>query len=189
MGLTGTAPDHLPVTARRPGLGEALRFSWSWQRSELTELRCARPRPIGILMAEAAAILPVIVFLSNPQSAWWLLVIAAATGAGAGLLIALMADAHGYRRSCWHNHHRAAGERGGAFVRAHGGRASLQCVHAVPRGKGLGSEMMAEVCTWADRNGQTLELKASGEDAARFYRRFGFTATHGRHMTRICQLY
>jgi GNAT superfamily N-acetyltransferase len=63
------------------------------------------------------------------------------------------------------------------------------CVHAVPRGQGLGAEAMNQVCTWADRNRQNLELTASSDDAARFYRRFGFATTHGRHMTRMCQVH
>lgn len=189
MGLTDAAPVPLRVNVARPTWGQALRFSWSWQRSELAETRRARVRPGTVLMLEAAVALALVAFLSNSSAPWWILAIAAIIGAGLGLAVALGIDARGYRHSCWHDYHSAVGRRGGAFVRILDGRPAVQCVHAMPRGTGLGSDLMAEICAWADRTGQNLQLKASCDDALRFYRRHGFTVTHGRHMTRTCQLH
>ncbi|MDU4205533.1 MAG: GNAT family N-acetyltransferase [Cutibacterium acnes] len=62
----------------------------------------------------------------------------------------------------------------------------LMCVHAVPRTQGHGSQILTQVCQWADEHGLTLELKPSGPAAERFYKRFGFVKTSRRVMRREC---
>lgn len=182
MELTDTAADR-----RRVSPAVAAWCAWSWQRSELTEVRHARIRPVVVLMLELAVMGAGVALLSNPDAPIVTAALMTVAGALAGLLLAWGLDAHSWRTSCWHYFHQSGHRRVGVCLTLRRGRLTVLCVHAVPRGQGLGAEAMNQVCTWADRNRQNLELTASSDDAARFYRRFGFATTHGRHMTRRCQ--
>lgn len=83
MELTDTDTDR-----RRVSPAVAARCAWSWQRSELTEVRHARIRPVVVLMLELAVMGAGVVLLSNPDAPIAAAALMAVTGALAGLLLA-----------------------------------------------------------------------------------------------------
>lgn len=171
-----------------PTPGHSLSFAWSWERSELVEIAAGRVRPVGVLMAELAVVVVLVSVLSTWEASWWQLMAIGVAGGAIGLAVAVVLDAWVFWRSCWRWFQVDGRRRVGACVRLRGGRATVLCVHAVPRGAGLGGQVMAQVCAWSDEIGQDLHLKASGAAAARFYGRFGFVQACGRRMVRSAKV-
>jgi len=97
-------------------------------------------------------------------------------------------EARHWRTAAWRSWQTTPDWHGGAYVappaRRHG--PMLMCVHAVPHTQGHGSQILTQVCQWADEHGLTLELKPSGPAAERFYKRFGFVKASRRVMKREC---
>ena len=97
-------------------------------------------------------------------------------------------EARRWRTATWRSWQTTPDWHGGAYVappaRRHG--PMLMCVHAVPHTQGHGSQILTQVCQWADEHGLTLELKPSGPAAERFYKRFGFVKASRRVMRREC---
>ena len=104
------------------------------------------------------------------------------------MVIMVATEARRWRAAAWRSWQITPDWRGGAYVspptRRHGHM--LMCVHAAPRNQGYGSQILTQVCQWADEHGLTLELKPSGPAAERFYKRFGFVKTSRRVMRREC---
>ena len=168
-------------------------FSWSWHRSEAAEIMAGRFRSSFVIVVvagiEAAIIWALggwMIFGNLPG--WGEL---AVVGAATFLIVAVVmgaTEAHHWRTAAWRSWQTTPDWRGGAYVspstRRHG--PMLMCVHAVPRNQGHGSQILTQVCQWADQQGLTLELKPSGSAAERFYKRFGFVKTSRRVMRREC---
>ena len=168
-------------------------FSWSWHRSEAAEIMAGRFRSSFVIVVvagiEAAIIWALggwMIFGNLPG--WGEL---AVVGAATFLIVAVVmgaTEAHHWRTAAWRSWQTTPDWRGGAYVspstRRHG--PMLMCVHAVPRNQGHGSQILTQVCQWADEHGLTLELKPSGRAAERFYKRFGFVKTSRRVMRREC---
>lgn len=172
---------------------ESWEFSLSWHRSEITEIMAGHLRS-ALLIPIAAGIEAAIIWalggwiIFGNLPGWGEL---AVVGAATFLIVAVVmgaTEARHWRTAAWRSWQTTQNWRGGAYVappaRRHG--PMLMCVHAVPRNQGHGSQILTQVCQWADEHGLTLELKPSGPAAERFYKRFGFVKTSRRVMRREC---
>ena len=168
-------------------------FSWSWHRSELTELLAGHLR-CALLIPIAAGLEAVIIWvlggwmISWARPRWGEAAIVGAAIAVVVAVITVAIEARHWRGALWRSWHVTPHWRGGAYVapanRRHG--PMIMCVHTVPRNQGHGSQILTRICQWADEQGLTLELRPSGSAAERFYRRFGFVLVSRRVMRREC---
>jgi GNAT superfamily N-acetyltransferase len=172
---------------------ESWEFSLSWHRSEITEIMAGHLRS-ALLIPIAAGVEAAIIWAlggwiicGNWLGQGELAIIGAATLVVVAVIMVAL-EAHHWRTATWRSWQTTPDWRGGAYVspstRRHG--PMLMCVHAVPRTQGHGSQILTQVCQWADEHGLTLELKPSGPAAERFYKRFGFVKTSRRVMRREC---
>lgn len=172
---------------------ESWEFSLSWHRSEITEIMAGHLRS-ALLIPIAAGVEAAIIWAlrdwiicGNWPGQGELAIIGAATLVVVAVVMGATEARH-WRTATWRSWQTTPDWRGGAYVspstRRHG--PMLMCVHAVPRTQGHGSQILTQVCQWADEHGLTLELKPSGPAAERFYKRFGFVKTSRRVMRREC---
>ncbi|MES7006781.1 GNAT family N-acetyltransferase [Cutibacterium acnes] len=172
---------------------ESWEFSLSWHRSEITEIMAGHLRS-ALLIPIAAGVEAAIIWAlrdwiicGNWPGQGELAMIGAATLVVVAVIMVAL-EAHHWRTATWRSWQTTQNWHGGAYVspstRRHG--PMLMCVHAVPRTQGHGSQILTQVCQWADEHGLTLELKPSGPAAERFYKRFGFVKTSRRVMRREC---
>ncbi|EGF74527.1 putative permease [Cutibacterium acnes HL099PA1] len=168
-------------------------FSWSWHRSEITEIMAGRIRTAP-LVPIAAGVEAMIIWalggwiISGNWPGWSELAMIGAATLVVVAVIMVATEARRWRAAAWRSWQITPDWRGGAYVspptRRHGHM--LMCVHAAPRNQGYGSQILTQVCQWADEQGLTLELKPSGSAAERFYKRFGFVKASRRVMRREC---
>ena len=172
---------------------ESWEFSLSWHRSEITEIMAGHLRS-ALLIPIAAGVEAAIIWAlggwiicGNWPGQGELAMIGAATLVVVAVIMVAL-EAHHWRTATWRSWQTTPDWHGGAYVappaRRHG--PMLMCVHAVPHTQGHGSQILTQVCQWADEHGLTLELKPSGPAAERFYKRFGFVKTSRRVMRREC---
>ena len=172
---------------------ESWEFSLSWHRSEITEIMAGHLRS-ALLIPIAAGVEAAIIWAlrdwiicGNWPGQGELAMIGAATLVVVAVIMVAL-EAHHWRTATWRSWQTTPDWHGGAYVappaRRHG--PMLMCVHAVPRNQGHGSQILTQVCQWADEHGLTLELKPSGPAAEQFYKRFGFVKTSRRVMRREC---
>ena len=172
---------------------ESWEFSLSWHRSEITEIMAGHLRS-ALLIPIAAGVEAAIIWAlrdwiicGNWPGQGELAMIGAATLVVVAVIMVAL-EAHHWRTATWRSWQTTPDWHGGAYVappaRRHGHM--LMCVHAAPRNQGYGSQILTQVCQWADEHGLTLELKPSGPAAERFYKRFGFVKTSRRVMRREC---
>ena len=172
---------------------ESWEFSLSWHRSEITEIMAGHLRS-ALLIPIAAGVEAAIIWAlrdwiicGNWPGQGELAMIGAATLVVVAVIMVAL-EAHHWRTATWRSWQTTPDWHGGAYVappaRRHG--PMLMCVHAVPRTQGHGSQILTQVCQWADEHGLTLELKPSGPAAERFYKRFGFVKASRRVMRREC---
>ena len=172
---------------------ESWEFSLSWHRSEITEIMAGHLRS-ALLIPIAAGVEAAIIWAlrdwiicGNWPGQGELAIIGAATLVVVAVVMGATEARH-WRTATWRSWQTTPDWRGGAYVspstRRHG--PMLMCVHAVPHTQGHGSQILTQVCQWADQHGLTLELKPSGPAAERFYARFGFVKTSRRVMRREC---
>ena len=172
---------------------ESWEFSLSWHRSEITEIMAGHLRS-ALLIPIAAGVEAAIIWAlrdwiicGNWPGQGELAMIGAATLVVVAVIMVAL-EAHHWRTATWRSWQTTPDWHGGAYVappaRRHG--PMLMCVHAVPRTQGHGSQILTQVCQWADEQGLTLELKPSGSAAERFYKRFGFVKASRRVMRREC---
>ena len=172
---------------------ESWEFSLSWHRSEITEIMAGRIRTAPLVPIAAGVEAAIIwalggwIICGNWPGQGELAMIGAATLVVVAVIMVAL-EAHHWRTATWRSWQTTQNWHGGAYVappaRRHG--PMLMCVHAVPRTQGHGSQILTQVCQWADEHGLTLELKPSGPAAERFYKRFGFVKTSRRVMRREC---
>ena len=172
---------------------ESWEFSLSWHRSEITEIMAGRIRTAPLVPIAAGVEAAIIwalrdwIICGNWPGQGELAMIGAATLVVVAVIMVAL-EAHHWRTATWRSWQTTQNWHGGAYVappaRRHG--PMLMCVHAVPRNQGHGSQILTQVCQWADQHGLTLELKPSGPAAERFYKRFGFVKTSRRVMRREC---
>ena len=172
---------------------ESWEFSLSWHRSEITEIMAGHLRS-ALLIPIAAGVEAAIIWAlggwiicGNWPGQGELTIVGVVT-LSIIMVIMVATEARRWRAAAWRSWQITPDWRGGAYVspptRRHGHM--LMCVHAAPRNQGYGSQVLAQVCQWADEHGLTLELKPSGPAAERFYKRFGFVKTSRRVMRREC---
>ena len=172
---------------------ESWEFSLSWHRSEITEIMAGHLRS-ALLIPIAAGVEAAIIWAlggwiicGNWPGQGELTIVGVVT-LSIIMVIMVALEAHHWRAATWRSWQTTPDWHGGAYVappaRRHG--PMLMCVHAVPRTQGHGSQILTQVCQWADEHGLTLELKPSGPAAERFYKRFGFVKTSRRVMRREC---
>ena len=172
---------------------ESWEFSLSWHRSEITEIMAGRIRTAPLVPIAAGVEAMIIwalggwIICGNWPGQGELAMIGAATLVVVAVIMVAL-EAHHWRTATWRSWQTTPDWHGGAYVappaRRHG--PMLMCVHAAPRNQGYGSQILTQVCQWADEHGLTLELKPSGPAAERFYKRFGFVKTSRRVMRREC---
>lgn len=172
---------------------ESWEFSLSWHRSEITEIMAGRIRTAPLVPIAAGVEAAIIwalggwIICGNWPGQGELAMIGAATLVVVAVIMVAL-EAHHWRTATWRSWQTTPDWHGGAYVappaRRHG--PMLMCVHAVPHTQGHGSQILTQVCQWADEHGLTLELKPSGPAAERFYKRFGFVKTSRRVMRREC---
>lgn len=168
-------------------------FSWSWHRSEITEIMAGhiRSAPLVPMVAGVEAIIvwalgTWIIFGDWPSRGE--LTIVGVVTVFIIMVVLVVTEARHWRAAAWRSWQITPDWRGGAYVSPPNRRRGhmLMCVHAAPRNQGYGSQVLARICQWADEQGITLELRSSGDAADRFYERFGFVKTSGRTMRREC---
>ena len=142
---------------------ESWEFSLSWHRSEITEIMAGRFRSSFVIVVvagiEAAIIWALggwMIFGNLPG--WGELTV---VGAATFLIVAVVmgaTEARHWRTAAWRSWQTTPDWHGGAYVappaRRHG--PMLMCVHAVPHTQGHGSQILTQVCQWADQHGLTL---------------------------------